>query len=59
MAAGLLPIILNMQKTVVMLNSQTHKLWLLQGENLIYIDELDKLRSVATIDVNFQKDIIN
>jgi hypothetical protein len=52
-------LILNMQKTVVMLNGQTPKLWLLQGEDLKYIDELNKLRSVATTDDNFQKDIVN
>jgi hypothetical protein len=52
-------LILNMQKTVVMLNAQTPKLWLLQGVILKYVDEFNKLRSVATIDDNFRKDIVN
>jgi hypothetical protein len=31
----------------------------LQGENLQYAVEFNKLRSVATTDDNFQKDVVN
>jgi hypothetical protein len=32
---------------------------ILQGENLKYVDEFNKLRSIATIDDNLQKYIVN